>query len=711
MDACALVDVSRSMAEWIPTIAAALGCLSKRMPLDARLAVVVYSGTHDVHRLADFTSDHRVVASCLKRLRAADDGTPATAQHAALSIVLSPSGLRWRPQCGGTVFHFTNAMPRSGDVTTTDPEQLSAERASVLRETGREADWIDIGRAYARSGVVVQPFLFKGAHFAACVCWHAVMASLTSSDGAAIASKNARDIENRMACMMDGRRPISGSWARLSGEAAERLTETSCEANAGRLLTDLGSVRIDGSDNDARVAIEPAFAGLTRSDATNKRMRRSLYSLEEELRESHAWLKIDIGKILAHTSEERDREEAFDAISASTLRESCVEFLETDLSGGTLLDMFTATAMLAFGPAISAPLSSVQSSFSGNKAYNFQTAFGVVVRAVRPGYQTSYGRFLEYLESKRSGKWTRSTLPDLREGVDDLVIRSDGQITGILPVVADDGDLAARVYAAMARTPWLNAIAWHSVCRHVVYPPHACVGLLGASLWSGCLDDAVQDSTLARIAKSVRCFQEPLASGDDLPRAVIRAVNRGGDCAELLRAGSSYARRLSVCAEEAVLKALNRLRRITGLEPVFYYPVTHRTTKKPRQSSSVAHCPTSDGLPQMGTKRFNRALVDALHDSRRVKGLPMTGNSLETFEMSASDLADHSSSSGRALVAKHGTAVFRFESTGNWLAVRLGRMRRYPENRGGRIVHVWRDDQDATTSSPFCLDASGQSTF
>jgi len=276
-------------------------------------------------------------------------------------------------------------------------------------------------------------------------------------------------------------------------------------------------------------------------------------------------------------------------------------------------------------------------------------------------------------------------------------------------VVADDGELAARVYAAMARTPWLNAVAWHSVCRHVVYPPHACVGLLGASLWSGCLDDAVQDSTLARIAKSVRCFQEPLASGDDLPRAVIRAVHRGGDCAELLRAGTAYARRLSVCSGEAVLKALNRLRRILGKEPIFYSPVvslTPRAIKTPRQLSPVEQSPSRDKLPRMGTKRFNRALVDALHATRRVKGLPMTGNSLETFELSESDLADDPRiSSGRALVAKHGTAVFRFEATGNWLAVRLGRMGRYPENRGGRIVHVWRDDdQAATTSSPFCFD-------
>lgn len=748
MDACVLVDVSPSMSGWLPFVSTAVRALSRRMPLDARIAVVRYWDL-TVEALVDFSSDQRAISHGLQDLREGSVADarcgPASSQHLALSRVLSPTGLRWRPaegrsRSGGVVFHFTNAMPRFRAASTIDVTLLEAERELVTDATGRPPDWIEIGRSYARSGVVVQPFVFKSAHFGASVCWHAVMASLTCSDGVAIASKNVKDIENRMACMMDGRRPRAGAWARLSGEAAERLTETSCEENAGSLLTDTGSVRIDGPDNDARVAVHSSFVGLARSDATSRRFRPSLPEFEIELRESHAWLRKEIESILSSVPAGDD--EAFDAISASTLRESCVEFLESECACDCeLTEMFSAMAMLAFGPAICAPLTS--DSSGGQKSFNYQSGFGVIVKAVRPGYQTSYGWFLEYLNSKKKASdWRNSTLSDLRDGVDDLVLRSGGQITGVLPIIADDSDLASRIYEAMVKTPWMNAVAWHSVCRHVMYPPHACVGLLGASLWAGCLDSAVQDSTLSRIARSLSFFREPGAnrtSRPELSRVVVRAVfdksESGFDPIELFRAGTEHAVRTSsrftssVKVYGDVVKAVFRLRRTLGLAPIpnefdfiaTAYPLSASV------ASAISRAVTSkcdDGdrsypgekcLPQMGTKRFNRALICALHCARRLKGLPMTGNTLETFCVSKDDIAsacaDARANIGRALIQRHGNAYFRFGDDGEWLAVRLGNgMQRYPENRGGRVVHVWIDQRTSSATSAAFL-SSGQSTL
>lgn len=685
MDACVVIDVSAGMREWAVAVRTAMASVSRMTPPDTRIAVVTYCAQPEPDVLTDFTSNRSTVSKVLSRIEIQPEAGE-TGQRLAMCYALSPTRLGWRaPEDarGGVVLHFTATSPR------TDGAALRAERELAWGEAG-VSDWIDIGRAFSRSGVVVHTFLFRGPGFGRDVCWQAAMAALTSSDGVILAGKSAREIEKTVARLMDGRAPCGGSRARMCAEAIERLSETSCEENAGRLLGDVSSIRVDGPDNDARVAVA-SFAGLVRSDATNRRLAMNVGALEAELRESHAWLRKEVSEAL--TGAEGEGETAYDSISASTLRESCADFASRECSD--LPDMFSATAMIVFGPAICAPLTA--NSRPAKKSFNFQTGFGIRVSAVRAGYQISYGRFLDYLEAKKRS-WRSCTLDDLRCGVDDLVLRSDGQITGVLPVVADGSALARRVYAALARTPWANAVAWHSTCRHVCYPPHACLGLLCASMWAGCADASVPESTLARIRESISYFKAPARGCGELPRAIAFAALSGDrDGQGLTRACAALRWRRT----DRVVAGVVRLRRAMGLPGLEDAEAALAACfPKGRENPPPRPAPPPCGL-HPGTKPFDRALMRVLRGARRAMGLPMTGEAMEKFTLDDPDAIPESAelSAGIALIREHGPAVFVYTREGEWLATALGRMTRIRENRGGRIVHAWRRQEDTTSSS------------
>eukprot|EP00873_Tetraselmis_striata_P033747 jgi/Tetstr1/454011/TSEL_040930.t1 len=751
MDAVALLDASSSMRRHRTAITATMQRVAARMPPGARLAVVCYpdpdaSDEQPVRLMQDFTSDPCAVAAAVRAVRYRDDGDAPGAQRLAIAKLLSPCFLAWRPpaEARGVVLHFTDAMPRAEGDPLSDQRLAAHERNAVRLGAGFTADWIALGRALSRGDVAVHTVLFPGEHFARAAPWHAVMAALTGAAGVYAARRDSHGMAKRLSSIVDGRAPADGAQVRLSAEAMDRLWETPDERNASNLLTDGAGLRVDGSDMDARVALAPAFLGLVRSDASNRRCPYRPDYLEHALRAGHAALLAGLSRALADNQDGGD-EEPCDVVTSMTFRELCVEFCRRARAGTArpLADLLMDVATVVVGPAICAPFTSAA---SGGR-YNYQSSFSLRVRAVRQGYRMSYASFLAYCGSKRDGRWQADRVEDLRRGVDDLVLRADGDITGILPVVPGPSRLARRAFALLAATPWLDAIAWHSACRHVFPPPHACAGLVAAALWCGAGDPRVTDDTMHAMvdtARRVAPVPQPAPDGEVGKHVAAAAQAEAGapwdwaglaaagtrqKCARLprsargragylsgLHAGRYHAPASHAAVVSEVDAAVRRVAAAAGLPPpasagvralaarellrALFGVDTHEALcgehARPRgalAAEAAAFTPPAGSLPRrtlptMGTPRFNRRLAELARAFRRARGMPDTGEPGERMRVAAADVPPDDPSPGAAVLRGSGSAEFVY-ADGGWTPVRLGGCVRAVCTRGGREVRAW----------------------
>jgi hypothetical protein len=729
MDAVILVNSSCAMRPRMSEISTALRKTAAVLSPGVRVAIVCYTDVTDdipVRTVLDFCDDPVEIDRAASRLacREAAGGARAQSQHLALTTLLSPSALSWRAPdaVSAVVLHFTDTGPHSAVSSEVAPEPLAQERAAVLLETGRPADWLALGRALYRASVRVFCFLFPGPRFAEAAPWHAAMAELTGADGVVVPG-GVWELSRRVAGLLDGVTVYEGSRVRLCAEAAERLHETPDEPNARHILCDVSGLRVDGPDKDIRVALSTAFRGLVRHDADNARSFYAPSAQESCLRRGHAELVEAVGKALADNPQTAEEEDVCDVVTSATYREMCEEFCGRS-PGPSLSGLFDAVAGIVVGPAICAPFTSKTGKF------NYQTSFGVRVRAVRTGYRMSYASFLEYARSKRCGAADSACRASLRRGVDDLVLRKDGDITGILPQIAEDAPLARAVFKALARTAWLDAVAWHSACRHVFPPPHACLGLLASAFWGACCDDALPVSCLELMAESV--MQLPPARAvpgseackhaaallrtrefGPLIKAAVRERCAGipkGRAAFLAdsRTGTYYRPSSHAAACDGVRRAVLRLASVRGLVPpcdleesvarevfVRLFDGAETVTEAARKYGEVgapARPPPSTGrstLPTLGTARFNRRLSRLAVDFRRAGGKAITGRRGEVFVVRPEDLTEDDESPGARLVRANGEAEFSFVE-GVWTPTRLGRVVREAEDRGGRTVYVWK---------------------
>lgn len=772
MDAVVLLDVSSSMREHMPVVKTAVKSVCKRMTKGVRLAVVCYSDVCDetpVVLMNDFTDNPNKILSSIDGITYQNGGDVAESQHLAMCKLLSPSYLSWRSpnESQACVLHFTDTLPHSDDDPMSDPQLVAQERSIVSLETGYVCDWIEIGRCMDRAGVTVHGFLFKSEQFAKAAPWQAVMASLTGSCGVSVCSRDSHGLSKHIASILDGRPYLEGSTIRLTSDAVERLYDTPDEKNARHLLTDLDGIRIDGPDRDSRIALSKAFEGLVRHDATNSRCSMNPSSYECALRRSYYDLKKRVSEALERypESEESEEDRTTDTIAMMTLRELCADFVSSnDVDEATpLLNMFKDVSKLVLGPTMCCPFTSV----SGR--YNYQSSFTVFVRAVRQGYGLCYSSFLDYFAIKRKGSWSASSRGELRHGVEDLVLRNEGDITGVLPMIPDNTPLAEHVFRLLSHTPWLNAIAWHSVCRHVFPPPHACLGLLCGALWCGAGDEKVSEKTMRLITRSIGCLNPARSTnGTEMSRCVLDMVtSKTPDVKSFVRSAVTQKVKKIPCVNKGILGyeadtkngryyvptqhgawmneiRLSVLRLLdfveidvpdcldSWIESEFLFGMFgvrsymdlennanpdstgNSTEGKPRNKDSPIKV-SGRTLPTMGTSRFNKSLTQAAITSRRVKGLLITGRPDEKIVLTRRDIPDDDASSGAELIRQHGIAEFAFVD-GRWLPLRLGESVRIPELRSGRLVYKWHTPHQITSSSAPCVacsstcSESGQST-
>lgn len=730
MDAVFLLDVSGGMSQNASVIRYAVRRAVSRMSAGVRVALVCYSdvceggGDGPVRMATDFTDDPSVFRAALGEV-CHGAGGGAEAQHLAMARLLSPSFLSWRSprHARAAVFHFTDASPN----------RTREERSAVMLEMGENSDWVSIGRAFGRAGVRVHVFLFTSDNFAAAAPWHAVLAALTGAGGVVAAGRDKHGLGKHLSALLDGATPLECSFIRLSHGSLERLLQTPDERNAGDLLTNTRGLRVDGPDKNSRIILAQSFRGLVRHDADNSRCPINPSVYEEALRKAHGDLIRDVRSALQRHGEGG---EVCDVVTSLSYREMCTEFCERGAQP-SLADLFESVAGIVAGPAICAPFTSSTGRF------NYQTAFGLRVRAVRCGYRMSYASFMNYWRSKRTDGMEVSRRGELRRGVEDLVLRKEGDITGVLPVIAEDSGLARDVYRSLARTPWLDAVAWHSVCRHVFPPPRACLGLVASAAWASCGDDGVPDRFLRLFAESAaELGPVRIRDGCDVSKHAAAAARGIRDWPALVRAAvRQRCRRFRKCARgrvgfvsdthegryyppashrvavSDVARSIRRLATAVGetppedlenaalaalLEELFGAPSYPAAAEKhgPALESNEPLCPAPQPapepkgnrtfLPKTGTPKFNRSLTVAAESARKARGLPMAGRPDERMRLSPDDIDDGDVGAGGGLIRKRGSAEFLYVD-GRWMPVRLGDIVRTEENRSGRRVFVWPD--------------------
>lgn len=389
---------------------------------------------------------------------------------------------------------------------------------------------------------------------------------------------------------------------------------------------------------------------------------------ENSLRESYADLRAHVAAALS----EADDGHAVDAICLSSYRELCTDFVSSDGARG-IGDMFIEVGKLVMGPGIHCPFTREKGGF------NYQSAFSVKVRSVRQGYLMCYTSFLEYAESK-SGGWAASSRCGLAAGVDDVLMRGEAEITGILPVIPDDTALAGLVYRRLAMTPWLNAIAWHSVCRHIVAPPNACLGLLCGALWCAA-SEGVSDTHMMRMARSLRALPASRLHREwEISGHVLNVALSGGedDWAGLYRSAERLRRPSGRCAFIRLGRALSRdvpSGLVSGACPS--EPKVHKAYRRRRPSVPSA-------VPAKLSRRLSQCAVRA----RQVSGASVTGGPGERMVIHGADVSGSDSSAGANVIRSSGEVEFAFLD-GRWMPIRIGSMTVSKQYRGGREVYTW----------------------
>lgn len=356
-----------------------------------------------------------------------------------------------------------------------------------------QRDWVHLALSMRNAHVHVHTVLFEtpggGRNLAA--AYHNVMSAITDSPYPCLGVAIPETLGAHLAAISDGRRSAERLPSiRVPEDMFERFRLAGMESAISDVLFSVAE------DDEG---IPPEIRGLVRLDAVGSRSAREWTS---ELKVSAVALRESLAETILHI---RDEDPPVDCVSSSGLDELLEEFVSEPLPD--FPELFWSVAKIVVGIPIHAPFASKTGKF------NYQSAYGALIQAVREGYTVSYGSFSDYYEFKAGRVTTRR---DLRRGVDDFVLRDQGQVTGVLPVASSP--LSSAVIRQMAATPWLDAVTWHSLCRHFIPPPNAAGGVLACALWTAIGSGTCSDANTRAIVDTLRIVP-PKSSGPEASKA------------------------------------------------------------------------------------------------------------------------------------------------------------------------------------------------
>lgn len=584
-DVAVLVDGASAMSA---PVLGSMGWVAERLPPGVMMSVATSAGRGPYSMLP---------------------GDAAGAASGALDIIGTARG--WVRCLRTAVQSFESAEAWSGRAGARRVLFVSAARPPADAEGGGP-DWLRCGRRLRRAGVEVWGVVEAGAGLY-CAPYFACMAHLTL--GGVVSSPRSRSVGGDVLAVIRGSPPASA--VRLRPDHAARLDETADEGNAGYLLSAVTGLLIDGIDT-GRISVAPEFRGLVRCDADNARARLGTVPsvVEAALRDSYSRLRREVDGALGSVPEEAADGEVVDVVTMAGIRTLCRRFVESrvDPYGSSLAELFYSVSGIVVGPAMCCPFT----RRPGGRGHNYQSPSSLKIRAVMPGYTISYASFMGYERSAGGasppGRCARRE--DLCSGVPDLLMRSrEFDVTGVLPLLADGSALHRAVMSSLGATGWLDAVAWHSACRHILSPPDACAGMLRAA--AAAMGSAAMGVRLAATAEVVG--GRPRAARRNSPRA---------------------------CEE-----------------------CTRGVTRGPMQASAGPR-----QAPSVGSRRFSARLAEAADEFRRVSGLPAWRPRGESMAIEARDVAGLRSP-GAAVIRKWGTAEF-VSALGGWTPVRVGPLER-----------------------------------
>ena len=494
-----LVDVSYSMSGAIAMVRAEIARLLDTLPQGALAAIAWYSDVSDAatYGLAcDFTGDREALREAARtKLSLSGGGDNAEAQYTAFAMAARMEG--WGQE-GGLVVHITDAPPHT----------LEAERSGASSDRGREMrqyaaraelgglayDWFAIARALAARRVMACTFLVGASSREVCLPYYLAMAHATGAPGVFLVPSTATDALAKQVMALVRAVTQAAEAGAVEAETAagvqlavadaaykQRALELDTEYGGTWSQSQMSLYRGSQLSDPVQVAtaLSDSFAGLTRADGAVKRFAASeggAVEYEAKLRAAAARLRVELAEALAACPPEAGVEEPVCALSAATQRELVQEFVEDagfDADAEDLTALFVRMASLMVGAPMHAP-------FRGGK-FNFEDAWVVVIERLSASHVVCYQALLDYLAAVAGG-WKAADRAGLaRSSAPDLVLRSEGEVTGVLPLPGP-GAFGAAVFAALARTPWLAALLWHSVCRHALPPPNVGAGVLGCAL-------------------------------------------------------------------------------------------------------------------------------------------------------------------------------------------------------------------------------------
>lgn len=607
------------------------------------LSILFYSDMYDDPplRFADFLPAGDPVDTSM---RIKNGGDMDEAQRYALTC--SMNLLAWRRDSTKFIFHITDAAPHH-DNTHTNEEQYEIEKRAI-ENLRFSPDWLAICRNLNRMRIGVHTFLIKDDSFLSATPYHAAMGALTSVQGVYVVERDWNSVFKQIQAVLTNVVAQYLPVVRFSGASIDRLHETPDEQNAGELLSNCWELRADRPSIDVSITLSKTFKDLVRLDAKNKRFRSTPRKYEMRLRESAQKIRDRL------KNAPRDSD-TIDSISASTLSEAVDEFCSSELPED-MTELFMAMSSLVMGPTFFSPYGSKKGRF------NYESSFGVRVFAVRTGYRLSYNGFLDYDQIKRGANTYRNRRY-LHQGIDDLVLRSDGKITGVLPVLSDDSVLAKEVYSSLASSPWLDAITWHSVCRHVFPPPKATTGFLANALLCAAFDSTVGQDTLRLIVDSIRIIGDKLTPGSS-PAETVASVCFSRTWENTTEA--VYAYRKNASGEE-VKKAVERIASATGHSVVF----------DESEDRSFEHVTSS---------RISTPIINNVKKTER--RLVKIATKLLISEPDSVEITLTPDVTEDATVKLFGKAVVGYVDN-KWSLVSLGESTKVWESRGGRMLKRW----------------------
>lgn len=552
-----VVDVSASMNNTIAAVKQNITAVTNSLPFGSQCAVLVYSDVCDSYTykvITDFTGVEGTneFSALVEKISLLGGGDSAEAQYTAFAA--SITDLKWPRNGGGNlIVHITDAAPHTKEAESNyqsknrAAEQKQFEASFSFRSFGLTYDLTNIADHLRELNIRVVTLCVGGDNP---TVYHPylLMAVRTDFPGFFKVGNSTKQIADQILLIVSWINQASAGGAIEVTEGVAMIVPVDEEQRLKLLtaVTDDGvaggcNVKILNQALQIADALSTCFSGLVRSDGAVKRFIKKECSPEEydaKLRTSATDLQKTLGSLL--TTTEGTGPEC--ALTLLTLRDVVIKFVETkDIGVGDkdLKRLFLNMSSLVFGHPMSLP-------HSGGK-FNFEDAWDLHVKSVKGSHFVNNQAFLDYYTAV-AGDWKVESKDQMKE-IDDIF--REGANTGVLPCT-DGSKLCDEVLSALARTPWLEAITWHSVCHHALAVPHAVPGTLACALrcvLNRCVDKVVKNGSSLK--------KNPLTALSSLDRTLVSQLVRTVQllpkaCAPLRTGLANYIKQVGGCDEAVV---------------------------------------------------------------------------------------------------------------------------------------------------------------